>query len=543
MKKFLFSILFFWAFTAYAGEIQGIRATVELISGTRQTAQFLGIQNDTVSLGGSIKGQFTVVRIPANRFKNITDEQGNDLLHAQAANTETGSLRKEDLPHDTSSRDTLVQDSVAGDSTAPISDDPDSTTRDTPLRETPSYTFLDSVEGKHIYIPLERRSSDSALAVQLDNLIAKLLKESGTPIVTAPYALANCTDVSCMRDSLRAHGAASVYTGRITAARTPDSLAVQASHFTFEESASQGASAESQINLSAIRSLGDALADNKLENFVRALQGENVSKPKPPTAGKSYIHVETDPEGANIAIHGKEDICKSPCTFATLDSGKVILYAYWSVNHQLWSKKSTLRPIPGDTAKISLKLQKTKPELRVVTSPSGAEIYAGSAPITPKSKPIGFSPNKFTLYEPGLSSVQIRKAGFRDTLVTLFASPTEITDLNVTLTPISDIQEQVAQDEWEKVRKRHRIGKTLMGSSIAPLILGALFTYLASVDYDDADTVKNELERPSSGGKNYQKKVKENKDLVEKGDRKRVIGGTLIGAGVILLGAGFALTF
>ena len=517
MKKFILTFVLFWAFAAFADELQGVRATVELVTGAKQTAQFLGIQNDTVSLGGSIKGQFTVVRIPANRFKSITDEKGADLLHGAGSNQSTSSVSAQ------TQQESTVQETE--------------TTYTEP-------SDLDSVEGKHIYIPLERRSSDSAFAEQLDNLIIKLIKESGTPIsIVRSEDFVNCSDAACIRDSLSAHKAASAYTGRITAARTPDSLAVQASHFVFGDSTAKGANATVQMNLSAIRSLSDAMANNKLQNFVKTLQGEKVSPFKADASGKSYIHVETDPEGANIAIHGKEDICKSPCTFATLDTGKIVLYAYWNVNRQLWSTKSVIRPIPGDTTKLSLKLKKSKPELRITTLPSGAEIYAGSSPITPKSDPIGYSPNKFTIFEPGLSTVQIRKVGYRDTVVTVFASPTEITDIDINLTPITNLQEQIVQDEWEGIRKRHRIGKTLMGTSIAPLLLGALFTYLATLDYDDADDVKNELERPASGGEKYQKKVDENRDLVDKGDRKMIIGGSLIGAGALLLCVGFVLNF
>jgi hypothetical protein len=82
-----------------------------------------------------------------------------------------------------------------------------------------------------------------------------------------------------------------------------------------------------------------------------------------------------------------------------------------------------------------------------------------------------------------------------------------------------------------------------MGTSIAPFLLGALFTYLAMVDYDDADKIKDSLKFPASGGEKYQAKVKENKDLAESGDRKMIIGGSLLGAGALLLGVGFVLSF
>ena len=83
MKKFILTFALFWVSTLWAGE--GIPSLVELVTGTKQAAQFLGIQNDTVSLGGTIQGKFTVIRIPKNRFKSIVDEKGNDLLNGSNA--------------------------------------------------------------------------------------------------------------------------------------------------------------------------------------------------------------------------------------------------------------------------------------------------------------------------------------------------------------------------------------------------------------------------------------------------------------------------
>ena len=82
-----------------------------------------------------------------------------------------------------------------------------------------------------------------------------------------------------------------------------------------------------------------------------------------------------------------------------------------------------------------------------------------------------------------------------------------------------------------------------MGSSICPIAIGGLFTYLAGQDYNDADKIKRELQLPSSGGEHYQARVQENHDLVNKGKRKNIIGGTLMGIGAAMLGAGFVLSF
>ena len=71
MKKVFAALALALAAFAFSQQEQGISANVELFSGTKQRAQFLGIENDTVKLGGYVKNQFTVVRIHKDKFKSI----------------------------------------------------------------------------------------------------------------------------------------------------------------------------------------------------------------------------------------------------------------------------------------------------------------------------------------------------------------------------------------------------------------------------------------------------------------------------------------
>lgn len=522
MKKvLLFLILFIFA-AAFAEENQGIRANVELVTGTKQSAIFLGVKQDTVLLGGNIKGQFMVVRIPKNRFKSVVDEAGNNLLNPVATIDTTATK----VPDNSDSTQVVVQDTLQ-DSTA---------TQE--IVESKEPTYLDSVAGKHIFVAMERRSIDSALSEQMTPLLVRLLQESGIPVSIARRTnFGYCRENSCIRDSLAKYGAASAYLGSIAAGSSNDSLSILMTHVSFVDSASHMAT----MSLSVFKALSDGLSNNKLSNFLKLLQGEEIPVAK---KGTSYVKMESDPEGATISIPGRNEVCKTPCSFALQDTGKQVLYAYWNVNNQLWGAKETIRPIPGDTLKISSRLKKVKPELRIYTVPEGAAIYAGSSPIAPNTAPIGKTPNKFDIYEPGPSFVQIRKEGYKDTLVSFFASPTEITDLNITLQPINNFFEAQQQKEWSKAQKRDFIGKVLMGSSIAPIVAGALLAYLGSQDYNDAERIKNDLNKPATlNGANYQAKVNENHDLVHKGDRKMIIGGSLAGAGILMFGVGFLLTF
>lgn len=519
MKKILLAI-FFFALVLHAEPLQGTHAYVELLSGAKQTAQFLGIQQDTVSLGGMIKGNFTVIKIAKNRFKSIVDDNGNDLLNAVVASDTATVVDSTARIQDSSTVDSVAQNNIS---------------------EPSVETILNEVDSKHVFVALERRSIDSLLASQMNVILMNLLREAGIPVIFAKRTdFGYCRETACITDSLSHYGASSVYIGSVVAAKSSDSISIQMTHHVFNDSNQKDVGA-AQMNLSTMNTFSDAMSNNKLKNFVLLLQGKEISKPK---QKKSYIHVETDPEGVTIATATQGEICRSPCTFATQDSGKVTLYAYWNVNQQLWGARHAVNPIPFDTTKISLKLKQMRPELRVMTTPSNAQIYAGSDSITIKSKPIGKSPDKFPIYEPGLKTIQIRKEGFRDTSITTFVPPSDLTDISVELQPITDIDELHKQEEWIRKSKIRKLGLTLIGSAFAPVLVGGMFTYLASQDYDDANKIKQELNRPAtSGGAHYQQKIQDNHDLVEKGKRKMTIGGSLIGAGLAILGIGFVLTF
>ena len=117
MKKILLTFALFWVSVIWAEE--GIPSHVELVTGAKQDAQFLGVKDDTVSLGGTIQGQFTVIRIHKNRFKSIVDDNGNDLLN-----------QPQEAPSQASAQDSVAQDSTRQDSTAQDSTVQDSTQND-----------------------------------------------------------------------------------------------------------------------------------------------------------------------------------------------------------------------------------------------------------------------------------------------------------------------------------------------------------------------------------------------------------------------------
>ncbi len=553
MKKIIPLIVFALAATIWA-EDPGVQAQVELVSGTRQKARFLGIQNDTVSLGGYIQNQFTIVKIAKNKFKRIVDEKGNDLLNgsitnaasktepkiepqakaaeavpAQAKNAASEAKASPEVPLRTTQKE--ARTAMQAPTTTGTSAKQDAATA--------AASTNTEVEVTTAFIAYDFKNGDSTIATQMSALTARLLREnSETPQVFRRDNFTDCDDNICIQNKLYAKGISTIYFGNIQAIAKTDSLNVSLKRVFYEDSLPT--IHMSQMTISSANFLSDALTAEKMKNFILDAQGLDAKNKNT----KSYIHIETDPEGATISRSEKNSICKSPCTFAVRDTGKFSLHAFWKVDQHLWGASTNIIPIPGDTVKTSLKLKKIAPEIRIVTHPDDAEIYQGGTDITKHSKPLTRSPDKVYAMDMGYDSLLIRRPGFRDTTVSFYIAPVPQIDLNIDLEKVTDYDEIEQQKKWMHDRKMLHIGQGLIGGAIGSAIVGALFLYLAHQDYSDADDIKSELSTPGSlQGENFKNKLKRNHDLVDNGEQKVIIGGTLIGAGAILFGFGLYLTF
>jgi hypothetical protein len=71
--KHSFYISFLLVFVSFIWAIdpQGPTVYVELNSGTKQKAQYLGSIQDTIILGGYIQNSYTKIKLPKSAFKSI----------------------------------------------------------------------------------------------------------------------------------------------------------------------------------------------------------------------------------------------------------------------------------------------------------------------------------------------------------------------------------------------------------------------------------------------------------------------------------------
>ena len=555
MKKIF--LLIAVALTAAFADPEGIFVDVELLSGTKQRAKLMGIENDTVSLGGYIQNKFTIVKIAKKQFKRIVDEKGNDLLNetSQAkASVDSPDVAKTEPSSSSIAASSAAVNSVASSSSAAISSsstaisssaNTSSSSSDNAAIASSSSVSSSSEKPapkpiKTVLIAYTGDGINQSLADQFTGLTARLLMEAGeNPQLIRKSDIKNCNDNICIQNELSSYGYRSIYFGEIVPNIKTDSLTLNLTHAFYEDSLPMLHKAS--INISRQAAFSDAITNNKLKNQLLDAQGKETFKTE---MNRSYIHIETDPDGATISRSEKNAICKSPCTFVTTDTAKFTLYAYWNVDRHLWGASTNITPLPGDTVHVSLKLKRVAPEIRILTFPEGATVYKASSPITKRSKVIAKTPEKIPVYNMGADSILIRKAGYRDTLVSFFISPVSQIDLNIDLEKLTNFDEIEQQNKWLHEKKMQTLGEAFIGGAAGTALIGALLMYFAHLDYNDADEIKSELKVPgATKGENYQSRVKKNKKLVNQGDNKAIAGGILLGTGAALLGVGLYFYF
>lgn len=568
MKK-IFSILAIALVSAFA-EPEGKLVDVELLSGTQQRAKLMGIENDTVSLGGYIQNKFTIVKIAKKQFKRIVDEQGNDLLNAD--NAQGSTAKKEPAAKEPIAVKDSVKTATSSSATATSSAFQEPTTKPVPSsssvvsKEPSSSSIIKSSssiasssavssssnvsssseiavvkrENKTVLVAYDANNVEKSFADQFTALTARLLFESGEkPQIIRKTDIQNCNDNVCIQSELAAHGFNSIYFGDITPVIGTDSLRLNLTHVFYEDTLPTLHRAT--LTISEEKALSDAITNNKLKNQLLNAQGKDIVKLK---KDRAYIHIDTDPDGATISRTNKDAICKSPCTFITTDTSKFTVHAYWNVERHLWGASTSVVPLIGDTTHISLKLKRVTPEIRIQTFPEGANVYKAEKPITKRTKAIAQTPEKIPVYEMGMDSLVIRKAGYRDTLINFFVAPVSQIDLSIDLQKLTDFDEIEKQNKWLHDKKMHTLGEAFIGGSIGTALIGGLFMYLAHLDYSDADDIKKELRIPGAvKGENYKNKVDKNHKLVKQGDNKAIAGGILLGTAAALLGVGIYFVF
>ena len=218
----------------FAQEKSGPMVNVELVSGTKQRAQFLGIEQDTVHLGGYINNKFFVVKLPREKFKSITDSTGADILYSAEASADTTRVNPTD-------------------STAGLNNVQEPAARQEPVR-------LDSLTETTVYVGYESSIADSTLALQIDALTLRFLLESGQKVhAIRRHSVPDCDDNICLQEYLGKLGAKKIYLGAINPVEKKDSISVELTSILFEDEEELPTIYKNRLTLSRGKALSEAL--------------------------------------------------------------------------------------------------------------------------------------------------------------------------------------------------------------------------------------------------------------------------------------------
>lgn len=473
-------------FAATVDETPKSWVDVELRSGVHQTAQLIAEDSDSVTLGGTVQGEFKTVRIARNQILSL-----QPLPEAPTPISDTSSTNR------------------------PL------TTRDW--------------KNALLMLPLES-DLDSAQTHLWTALLEKLLREKQGPrLQSVTFAdFDKCDNLDCIIQTARSEGAKGIFTGKIRSLKDSTDVRLRIQWL----QGNRLAVSESRHRIPA--GFEALLQAGVLPQMLAEVTG---SKPPKPKKTKSWVLVETDPEGATLSVDNESPVCKSPCTFARSDTGSINIHAFWRVEDNLWGGQGTTRLIGGDTAKVYLKLRRTGTLAEIRSEPSGAEVLPPS-PLEAQTRALGKTPYLLYDRDPGEIQVRLWSPGYRDTLVSLRIDPMEKTVIAPRLTALTDPAELALQKSLIRHRQHRKIGFALLGSSAAPFLIGTTFIVLAQSDYDKARAIRKELAEPSSGsGPGFQSKVDENHLYADRGDTKLYSGIGLIGISVLLASTGFVLVF
>jgi hypothetical protein len=372
---------------------------------------------------------------------------------------------------------------------------------------------------------------DSNIQILWERSITQVLKEGGfEPVKAEPERFAQCEDIECVISAARSSGARGLFRGRFRAAGK-DSVSIRL-HIDW---LSGNSTPQTDIQGTVPLAWDNVLKSGLLLKLLAGIIGEPAVFEQNKNA---VVRVITNPEDAVVMQNGKP-VCKSPCEFSADDS-VVQISAYWNSGENMWAAKTTAK-VGKDTAKIFLELNRSFAGTEIRSNPSKALVFPAEI-LDAKLKALGKTP--YNLRDlPGETKVRLFYEGYRDTVVDVNIDAVEKQVHFVQLVPLDDLQKIYDQNLLIKSRTKRSIGLGLLGGSIGPLAAGVFLCSLAGDDYQKARHIKEELNVPAFGGKNYKAKVEENHKAVKAGNSKMVFGASLIGVSVMLAVVGFSMSF
>ncbi len=277
-----------------------------------------------------------------------------------------------------------------------------------------------------------------------------------------------------------------------------------------------------------------------LSNFSYADEEEEYEPLYP--EGAANLLVTSNPDSSEIYINGESLEQFSPDTIRKIKPGKYTISIKKKLKDVDWWGSKTVKINADSLNKVFIEVERPKTKLTVATIPDGVEVYLDKQP-NESVMPEHLTDVSFET-EPSVQKIlYLRKVGYLDTALSVEVRAFMPNPVYVELEAVDNASVVEMQREYDRERSKRRIGRGLLWGSIAPIVAGGVFWYLAEKDWSDAADKKTAYNKSAFESRDTQRLVKQNKDLNDSGDTKGLValGFGVLGAGLFV--TGFVLAF
>lgn len=182
--------------------------------------------------------------------------------------------------------------------------------------------------------------------------------------------------------------------------------------------------------------------------------------------------------------------------------------------------------------------------LHISTNPSTVDLYTGAGLVDFANQPNYTSPALISVPNGNDDiTVSFFHPNYADTTINIKLSTNDTSYIIVALRQTYDEDVLLSQQETLKHRNRRNLGRHLQWFSIAPFTIGTVSTIVTLYNISKAKDHKNAMEKTRFKNENYDSHMRDFEDYRNSARTGKTVSKIFLGTGLLLLSAGFILSF
>ena len=182
--------------------------------------------------------------------------------------------------------------------------------------------------------------------------------------------------------------------------------------------------------------------------------------------------------------------------------------------------------------------------LHISTNPSSVDLFTNAGIVDFANRPNYTSPAFIPIPEGSEDiTVSFFHPDYADTTINIKLSQNDTSYIIIALRQTYDEDILVSHQETLKHRNRRNLGRTLQWFSIAPFAIGSVSTIVTLYNISKANDHKKAMENTRFKNENYDVHMRDFEDYRNSARTGKTVSKFFFGTGLLLLSAGFILSF